>query len=348
MYSDTLIYNTLTEIVNIEGPTTIINDKNTIYSEAGYYNTKLDIARLEKNSSVVTTEQVLYGDTIYYNRKTGFGEVFSKMFLQDTTNNVIITGDYGFYNELTKEALATKRALMMQIYQNDTIFLHADTIRLDSIPGREHQLIRAYRHVKFYRIDIQGRCDSMVFDMADSINTFYHDPVLWSQENQMTAEIIKLYVRNQTLYKTELINDGFVISMEDSIHFNQVKGKLLTGYIRNNDLYRIDVDGNAQSVYYPKDDDVIIGVNKTESSSITILLENRKVAGITTRVQPTGNLNPHFLLPLDAQKLSGFRWLEDFRPKQMSDIFVRDQAPPPERKSIYSDYTFDKTLPDKK
>jgi hypothetical protein len=188
----------------------------------------------------------------------------------------------------------------------------------------------------------------MVFDMADSINTFYHDPVLWSQENQMTAEIIKLHTRNQALHKAELINDGFVISMEDSLHFNQIKGRLITGYIRENELYRIEVDGNAQSIYYPKDGDIMIGINKTESSSITIMLENRQVAGITTRVQPTGNLNPVFLLPLESQQLDGFRWLEEFRPKQKSDIFLIDTTPPPERKTSYGDYTFDKILPGKK
>jgi len=345
IYSDTLLYYTQTEIVRIVGPTTIISDQNTIYSEAGYYDTKKDIARLEKNSSVTTEEQILYGDTIYYDRNRGFGEVFSGMILQDTTNNVIITGNYGFYNEITKEALATKRAVMMQIYQGDTLYLHADTLRIDSIPGREHQLIRAFRHVKFFRVDFQGRCDSMVFDMADSINTLYYDPVIWSTDNQMTAEIIKLYTKNQALHKTELINDAFVISREDSSFFNQIKGKIITGFIRDNDLYRIDVDGNGQTIYYPKDDNVMIGVNKTESSSITILLEDKKVTGITTRVQPSGNLNPLFLLPLEEQKLEGFRWLEEFRPKQMSDIFVRDQAPPPEKRPSYSDYSFDRSLP---
>ena len=345
IYSDTLLYNTNTEIVTIVGPTTIISEQNIIYSEAGFYNTKTDIARLEKNSSVTTDEQILLGDTIYYDRNTGFGEVFSGMILNDTTNNVVITGDYGFYNEITKQALATKRAVMLQIYQGDTLFLHADTLRIDSIPGREHQLIRAYNAVKFFRVDFQGRCDSMVFDMADSINYMYHDPIIWSQENQMTAEIIKLHTRNQELYKAELINSSFVISREDTIHFNQIKGKLITGYIRDNELYRIEVDGNGQTVYYPKDDDIIIGVNRTESSNITILLEERRVTGITTRVQPTGNLNPLFVLPLEAQKLDDFRWLDDFRPKKPDDIFIRDEPPPPEKRASYSDYLFDRTLP---
>ncbi|MDR2928070.1 MAG: hypothetical protein LBV41_07735 [Cytophagaceae bacterium] len=347
MYSDTLLYFTQTEIVKIAGATTILSEQNTIYSEAGFYDTKKDIARLEKNSAVYAREQQLYGDTIYYDRTSGFAEVFSNMEMHDTTNNIIITGNYGYYNEFTKNALATRKAVLKQVYQGDTLFLHADTLRTDSIPEREHRLVRAYRNVKFYRTDFQGRCDSMVYDLADSINTLYYEPIIWSQENQMTAETVKLYTRQNALYKAELINDAFIISREDTVHFNQIKGKLMTGYIRDNELHRIDVDGNGQTVYYPKDDGVMIGVNRTESSNLTILLENRQIEGITTRVQPAGNLNPPLLIPLEAQRLESFRWLDEYRPKQMSDIFLHI-APPADttaRKSSYSDYIDDVTLP---
>ncbi len=267
------------------------------------------------------------------------------MALHDSANHIIITGNYGYYNELTKRALATRKAVMMQIQQNDTLFLHADTLRADPIPDSEHRMVRAYRNVKFFRIDFQGRCDSMVYDFRDSINTFYKNPVIWAQENQMTAETIRLFTRNKSLYKAELINNAFVISMEDSMHFNQIKGKLMTGYIRNNQLYRIDVDGNGQTIYYPKDDDVMIGVNRAESSNLTLLLENRKVTSIILRNQPAGNLNPPLILPIESQRLEGFRWLEEYRPKKMSDIFIKDKPPAPVNQTNYSEFFFDRTLP---
>lgn len=345
MYSDTMKYHTITEVVKIVGPTTIISDRNTIYSEAGYYDTKQNFAQLEKNNSVKGDDQLLTGDTIFYNRNNGFGEVFSRMALHDSANHIIITGNYGYYNEITKRALAIRKAVMMQIQQNDTLFLHADTLRADPIPDSEHRMVRAYRNVKFFRIDFQGRCDSMVYDFRDSINTFYKNPVIWAQENQMTAETIRLFTRNKSLYKAELINNAFVISMEDSMHFNQIKGKLMTGYIRNNQLYRIDVDGNGQTIYYPKDDDVMIGVNRAESSNLTLLLEDRKVTSIILRNQPAGNLNPPLILPIESQRLEGFRWLEEYRPKKMSDIFIKDKPPAPVNQTNYSEFFFDRTLP---
>ncbi|WP_044117697.1 OstA-like protein [Alkaliflexus imshenetskii] len=345
MYSDTLLYFTVPEIVKIVGPTTIKSERNVIYAEAGYYDTKNDVARLERNGSIEGEEQTLKGDTIFYDRRSGFGEVFSNMFLHDTTNHVIVTGDYGYYNELTKRALATRRAVLMQVHQNDTLFLHADTLRVDPIPDTEFQRIRAYRNVKFYRPDFQGRCDSMVYDLKDSINSFYKDPVIWAQGNQMTANTIRLHTRNRALFKAELLENSFVIAPEDTGSYNQIKGRNMTGHIRNNKLYRIDVDGNGQTIYYPKEDNVIIGMNRAEASTLSILLEDNQVTGIILRTQPSGNLNPPYLVKRDGRFLSGFRWLEEYRPKRREDIFLRDAPPESVEQINYNEFLFDRTLP---
>lgn len=346
MHSDTLQYFTIPKVVKIVGPTTIYSEQNTIYSEAGFYDTNKDIAQLEKKSSVKGRDQELYGDTIFYDRKSGFGEVFSHMALHDTANHVIITGDYGYYNELTRKALATKRAVMMQIDHNDTLFLHADTLRVDPIDDTEYQLIRAFHNVKFFRDDFQGRCDSMVYDLRDSINTFYKDPVIWAMGNQMSANTIKLYTKNKVLYQAKLFDNSFVVAPEDSLdHYNQVKGRNMTGHFKDNELHRIDVDGNSQAIYYPKDDDIIIGMNKAESSNMSILLEKQKVVGIILRTQPSGNLTPPFLVADENKKLLGFRWLEKYRPKTKEDIFIKDKMQEIVPQIDYSEFKLDRTMP---
>ncbi|WP_016778359.1 OstA-like protein [Anaerophaga thermohalophila] len=341
MYSDTLKYFTRSEVVGIVGPTNIYSDENKIFSELGFYDTRNDRARLLKNNYIDGGEQTLRGDTILYNRNDGFGEVFSGMALEDTANNVIITGDYGYYNEKTEKALATKKAVLKQVYGNDTLFLHADTLRADPIPGDlENKIVRAFHKVQFYRYDLQGRCDSMVYDFRDSTNTFYHDPVIWAQGNQMTASEIKLYTRNRVLYKAEMIENAFLIAPEDSIHFNQIKGKKMTGYFKDNQLYKIDVDGNGQTVYYPKDQEYVIGVNRAESSSLTIFLKNRKVETIILRTQPAGNMNPPFVLDEESTLLKGFLWLEKYRPKKYEEIFYFQEIEEEVQRTDYSDYQF--------
>ncbi|PWD98581.1 OstA-like protein [Marinilabilia rubra] len=342
MYSDTLKYFTKTEVVEIVGPTDIVSDQNTIYSELGFYNTKTDIAHLLKNNYIDGGEQTLRGDTIYYDRNNGFGEVFSAMALEDTANNVIITGDYGYYNEKTENALATKRAVLKQVYGRDTLFLHADTLRADPIEDDpENKLVRAFHHVQFYRRDLQGRCDSMVYDFRDSTNTFFHEPIIWAQGNQMTANKIKLYTREKTLYKAEMIDNAFLIAPEDTLHFNQIKGNLMTGFFRDNQLYRIDVDGNGQTVYYPKDREYVIGVNRAESSKLTIFLNERKVETIILRTQPSGNMNPPLVLDEESTRLDGFLWLEKYRPQEYEAIFDFMTIEEDRQQTDYSDYHFE-------
>jgi lipopolysaccharide export system protein LptA len=341
MYSDTLKYFTRTEVVGIVGPTDIFSEKNKIYSELGFYDTRNDKAELLKNNYIDGGEQTLRGDTIFYDRNNGFGEVFSAMALEDTINNVIITGDYGYYNEITEKALATNRAVLKQVYGGDTLFLHADTLRADPIKENpENKIVRAFHHVQFFRTDLQGRCDSMVYDFRDSTNTFYNEPVIWGQGTQMTASKIKLYTRKKALYKAELIDNSFMISPEDSLFFNQIKGKLMTGYFKGNELYRIDVDGNAQTIYYPKDDEYVIGVNRAESSNLTIFLADRKVESIILRTQPAGNMNPPLILGDEDTHLKGFLWLEKYRPKEYKEIFEFKKIEEEVHRTDYSEYQF--------
>ncbi len=342
IYSDTLIYHTVTKISNIEGPTFIISDENTIYSEKGYYDMMKDEALLKQNA-YVEGEQLLKGDTIYYNRKTGIGEVFNHMELHDTTNNMIITGNYGFYNELTKEALTTQEAVLMQIYEIDTLYLHADTLEAVPIEEGEEKLIKAYRKVQYYRKDLQGRCDSMVFDSRDTTNTFYYDPVMWSLENQLTADKIIMYTKNEVLDRVYLDNRAFIISEQDTGMYNQIKGKNMTGFIKDNRIYKVHVDGNAQSIYFPEDDTGTLGVNKAECSSMVIFLKDNAVNKIKMLNTPTGTMTPLPLITMEELKMEGFHWLDMFRPRHKSDIFHWKELPVIDRGEDRNEYNLDDT-----
>ena len=327
MYGDTMRYNTQTEIVKILGPTHMLNDSTTIYSEDGWYDTRSNVSQLLKNSYIQGKEHLLQGDSIFYDRNSGLGEVFGNMALHDTTNHIVVKGNYGYYNELTKFALATGRAQMLQISGLDTLFMHADTFKVDPLPLEDSRIIRAYHNVKFYRFDLQGRCDSLVYDFRDSTSTMFHQPVVWAQGNQMTAQQVKMFMKNQLLHKVELLNTAFVIAPEDTSGYNQVKGKLMTGYIRNNELYRLDVDGNSQTIYYPKDDEQLIGINRAESSNMTLFMKQKKISDIIMRVSPAGNMNPLFILPTAETQLNGFMWLDNYRPKSKDDIFLKLEIP---------------------
>jgi lipopolysaccharide export system protein LptA len=319
---DTMRYNTVTETAFFFGPTTIVGKKDSIYTENGWYNTQTDEARFSKRGKVFHEAQILTGDTMYYNRTTGFGEVYDNAVMVDTAENVMLGGDFGQFYREDGYAFMTDSAIVGLIDKTDTLFMHSDTVKGYFDTARNVKKIYAYYHVKFYRGDLQGMCDSLVYTGADSTMLMYHEPVIWSGENQLTADTISMTLRNERMDSLVMYNSSFIISQDDSTRFNQIKGKDIVGYFLDNQLYKVLVLGNAETNYFVREDDgSLIGVNKGVSSNMLIFAEDNKLQKITYIGNPSYNLYPERDLAPNDMKLRGFVWMEDKRPLEKRDIF---------------------------
>jgi len=189
-------------------------------------------------------------------------------------------------------------------------------------PGKDPRLVLAYHRVRFFRSDMQGKCDSLVYWSKDSTVQMYTEPVIWSNKNQISAKYIEMINRSKGLDEIRMNEDAFIISMEDdSIRFNQIKGKNMTGFIRNNQLEKIDVNGNGESNYYARDKNGIIGLNKAQSSNIIIYMNKGKVKKISFISTPDGELKPLADLADSDKLLPGFNWQDEIRPLNKEDIF---------------------------
>ncbi len=321
MYSDTLKYNTVSKVAYFLGPTDIISEENYIYCENGWYDTEKNISQFNKNAFLQNKEKILKGDSIYYERETGLGKAFKNVEIIDTAQNLILMGNYAIYEEKTDYAMLTDSALMVQIDQGDSLFIHSDTIKTVSDTVPDKKLIKAYYHVKIYRSDLQGKCDSLVYADVDSTFRFYGEPVLWSEENQLTAEFIQIHTDSAGLYKIDMLAAAFIISKEDSGRFNQVKGRDMEGWFKNNQLYLIDVNGNGQTIYYAKEKEEISGVNTAESAYLKIYLEDRKIDRINFITKPDATYYPLAKFSPAASKLDNFKWYEEYRPKNRQDVY---------------------------
>jgi len=323
MFSDSLRYNIQSGISTFYGPSKIIGDTNLIYCENGWYDTKKDISRFSKNAYLWSKNKLLKGDSLFYDRGKQYGIATKNVSLIDSINKIFIKGHYGRYHEKPDKAFMTDSALFVAIQDSsDTMYLHADTLyyitTTDSL-----KYLKAYYHVKMFKNDLQGACDSLVYSVRDSVMELFKVPILWSEEHQLTAKQIKIFFRNNSIFKIFLNDIAFIISHEDSSLFNQIKGKTMTGYFKNNKLYKVDVKGNGQTIYYPKDNNQIIGANKAESSDITIFIENNEIKKIIFLKQPNATLYPlNQINPLEF-RLDYFKWYENIRPLKAADIFKK-------------------------
>lgn len=323
--SDTLRYNTASKVADIVGPSDIVSDANHIYSERGVYNTATGKADLY-NRSVLTNEgKQLTGDTLFYDRNTGVGEAFHNMVMKDTINKNMMTGDYGFYNENTKYAFATKKAIAIDYSQGDSLFLHADTLMLKTLhlnTDSMYREMRAFHKVRFYRSDLQGVADSLVFSSADSCLTLYKDPILWNKQQQLVGEEVKIYMNDSTIDWAHIINQALSVEQIDSVTYNQVTGKEMKSYFRNGQMYKTEVIGSVRVVYYPMDSDsTLIGMNVSETSQLDIYLKDQKLERMVMSPKSNGTLYPMSKIPEGADRLQNFVWFDYIRPLNKQDIF---------------------------
>ena len=322
MQTDTMMYNTETEIAYFFGPTTIVSEENTIFCRNGWYDTRQDIARFSRDAFFTNQEQSMTGDSVFYDRNIGYGRAKNNVMIRDSIENVIITGHFAEHFEHDGLSLVTDQALLTMIADEDSLFLHADTLRSVYLEEEDKRQVFAHNRARFYRTDLQGLSDSIVYHMSDSIIYMYHDPVLWSDMYQLTAEQIEVKTTEDEVQWVQLLDAAFIISEEDTLGFNQMKGRTMKGYFRDNALWKVDVDGNGETIFYIRDDDgELAGINVAVSSHIIIFVDGTEVTGIQFVRQPEATLHPPEDLPPEDRKLQHFNWQEHRRPMDKYDIF---------------------------
>lgn len=359
---DTMRYNSVSKFTYFLGPTTIKSKENLIYCEDGWYDTNNDLARFSKNAYIQSKEQKMIGDSLFYDRKQGIGRGFGNVQVIDTAQNVTVGGDYAIHYELTDMSYVTGHAVLTQRYDKDTLYLHADTLKVigdkpkapvpqqeivqdtkgkkkeskrdkkkakeeaemakSTAPVNQGKRLYAHHKVKFFKNDLQGKCDSMVYTMSDSMMKLYGSPVIWSEANQLTADSMRIQTGGKAIQSLELTTGGLIVSQEDSTRYNQIKGKFIKGYFKNNDLYLIKVEGNGQTIYYAKDKDKITAVNRADCGNLNIYMQDKKVHHITFITKPEATLYPLNQIDVKELRLKDFSWRGRERPASVKDIFT--------------------------
>jgi hypothetical protein len=206
-----------------------------------------------------------------------------------------------------------------------TIAVILDTAVVVDTSYRMH----AFYHVKFFHKQVQGACDSMSYSTVDSLTEMFYDPVLWNSDNQLSAEKMEIFQHNNQLNRLEMIEAGFIASIDDSVKkfFNQIRGKLVVAHFADNDLYRVNVFGSGQTLYFLRDSLLLVGVNKSAGTDIVIDVEKRQVKKIKYTVSTDGNTVPPLKLKIDEFNLKGLKWQKERRPISRFDITTRPLRP---------------------
>ena len=321
--SDTLEYSTSSKTSYFLGPTCITLEKEDIYCESGFYNRTLEIGQFEENAVLEQNEQSLHADSIYFEKKTNFSKAYRNVLLIDQDENLKIKGEYGHFDRKNNISFITENVLFAQgAAEDDTLYLVCDTLVLKE-ENDTNKNFYAYWNVKLFQAEMQGKCDSLAYNMKDSLIKLFYNPVIWNGESQLTGDSIELLHYDNKLQKLFVNNNGLIVSLTDSIkdRYDQVKGKNLIGHFKKGKLALMDVLGNGQTVYYAREEDgKYTGVNSAICSDIEIKFAKSKIDRIKFITMPEATFYPIDKFPKSKQFLEGFVWKINERPSSLQDI----------------------------
>lgn len=364
--ADTLGYNTETYQSDLVGPTQILyEEETTILSTNGWYNTQTEHSMLLDRSRIIHNDGfTLTGDTIYYDKQRGYGRTIGNIESTDSTNHITLYGQQSEIWENGSRAYVTDSAMMLD-WSDSTMFtyMHADTLWTEEIPYQTYSLIpqdsilidsllvaqapdtlwqdtsyqqlRAFYHVRIFREDIQAVCDSVRYHGRDSIMSLFGLPICWNEDNQVSADQIDIYIKNETVDYMHGIGNALTIKREGINEYDQMAGKEMLAYVQDGEVYLVDVQGNAETIFYPREDDgSYIGVNCTQSSFVKLYLQDQQIDHVVFTTATSGVMIPLDQALPEEQFLNGFFWAENERPQKPGDIFLHpERTQRPEKKA---------------
>jgi len=342
--SERLDYFTDIDNAFLYGPTDIVGGDYTIYCERGFYDLKKEKGDFQKNGKINYDGKIIFGDSLYFEKGKEYASATNRVKIRDTINNSVIFGHYGEIFKAKDSAIITKRAVALNIIENDSLYIHADT--LIATGPQDNRFLRGFYDVRFFKSDIKGKSDSLFLNQqTGNIELFKRpltnkeiqlfteedknkrNPILWFGDSQMTGDQIFILseLKTKKLDSLKIIGNVFIVEKDSlSYHgFNQIKGGLLNGDFINGQLNNIEVIKNTQVIYYlySDEDNELIGIDKTLCSSLDMIMINNEISDITFRVNPNGEVFPEEEIDENERKLKGFIWRYDEKPKDKNDLF---------------------------
>jgi len=328
METDTLQYTYGKKTAYFFGPTSILSDGTSIYCESGSYSTQTKEGELYGSASIVQGSEYIVGDTLLYRPEQGESIGIGNVLYYDTTQAIAFSGNYAYTSDSLNYSFLTGRALATKEMKDDTLYIHADTLFMEKIDTTD--IVKAYKNARIYSTKIQGRADSIVYAMDKERIELFFSPIIWSNAAELKGDFMDVHITDSSIHKINIYdNSTILMEVQSEKYYNQIAGKNINAYFKQNELRRAIVNGNAMTVFFPEDEiktDSLItkkrmGMNRLYASDLRIDIDSNELTGITYQEAPDGAFYPIDQIKEAEQFVPGFNWKSILRPKDLEDLF---------------------------
>jgi lipopolysaccharide export system protein LptA len=314
--SNILFYFTIPKTAETEGITNVESTEgNKLNAQSGaFYDTENKLFRFY-DGDVETETSIVYGDILFYDEANQYYEATENVSIYNKEREVEIFGQEGRYWEERQYSKVFGNALVRKYFEQDTLFMIADTLISQDSEDPEHRYLLAFPDMRMIKSELAGRADSMVYRYADSTIYLFTDPVMWNNKSQITADSIQILIANQNIEKAFLKSNSFAVTKDTVSNYNQIKGRRMTGYFLDGDMTKLDVEGNGESLYFALENDTTIrGINKLLCGRIIMHFQDNQVSKISHTIKPEASFKPPHLIKDEDTSLKGFVWRIKERP----------------------------------
>lgn len=327
---ETIIYNDKSGDITIVGEGSYVNEDTRIEGPHIFYNKKTEYYKAEGRNRIINSQGVLEADTLEYVKETDWGIAVGNVIYLDTLEDRTIYTERLYYRDSTeyvKAVVDSLKPLLMIEVDGDSLYVTGDTL-IREAPLDSLSYLEAIDNVKVYKSDLQAVCDSLYYSNVDSTFRFFKNPVAWSDTTQFLGDTINILLRDDKVEEIISKKNAFIISANQGTYYDQIKGRLIHSYLDSNELKLMEVQGNAESLYFLKDsDDAFIGPNLTLCSQMVFYFGNSELDSITYYTQPESTLTPMEQAGPADFKLSGFRWESSRRPVEVGSLRIPSDSP---------------------
>jgi lipopolysaccharide export system protein LptA len=324
LISDTLEFRTESASAHFHGPTEIILDSSKVECVKGIFYTKEDFIQLWNGAWLLEPKRSFYADSMIFDQGKDIGEGFCQVNLFDSLEQVQFLSDYLWKGPENDTIILKENANIIQYSDKDTMFIMADSIFQYKDSTDEQNMSIAQSNVGIINGEMVVRCDSAYFSEKDSIIKFHKHPIIWNKETQMSADTITAIYYDNEFHKMFLIQNSMIITEQDSIHYDQIKGKMMTATLDSGKIQKVYIENNAQTLYYLVDEKTdstgettkeLNGMNRIDCNEIYIFFEQSEIDRISFIDEPTATFYPISQIPQKELFLKGFIWEIELKPR---------------------------------
>ncbi|WP_077346352.1 OstA-like protein [Algoriphagus sp. A40] len=340
MKTNNLIYLTIPKTAETKGLTNIISKEGyKLDAQKGsFYDTQQKQFRFF-DGIVETEESRVKAQELFYDEVNAYYEGKEDVRVLNKERQVEVFGDNGKYWEERKYSKVYGNALVRKYFETDTLFMTADTLISHDSESDTAKYLLAFKSIKLVKTDLAGVADSLVYNYSDSSIQLFQDPVMWNHKSQISADSMVFFIANEELDRVFMKDKAFAIMTDTLLNFNQMKGRSMTGYFKEGQVEKLEIDGNGESLYYALEADTLTqGINRILSANIKLTFQDGAIRKANFGIRPDGKFTPVQKIDEKVSKLEGFNWRIEEKPdREAIDSWRKPVEIDPEAVNFFND-----------